>query len=192
MIRKNLLFFFLVYSLLSFKINAFNGMNIRFFEEGHTKAYFKMNAQFMEHSLSGLLIIKQMHAGEYRLVLTMETGIKVFDISIFPQKLKWHEAMPMYANPFVKKIIRKDLQLLLHRPFTEENSLPYGEVVREIKWKYLYSKQDENTLEKKRHKKKNAEMALKRINEQGLILQSEHTFGNTPYSSFYQRIPINP
>lgn len=170
-------------------------MNIRFFEENKDKALFKVYTQFMEHSFSGILVVKKINSEEIRMVMTMETGIKVYDVSIFPKKSKLNDGMPIFKNAFVKKVLLKDLQLLLHHPFETSASSNEAIIFKEGKYWFTENALQDSTFKKIRINKKHSikETALKTINERLIIQESQHLFSTAPYKSTYKRIEqINP
>lgn len=178
-----------VYSSIGIKSNAQNSKQIQLIETEQNKVLFKVSGAFMEYPISGILILKQMSETEYRAVMTMETGIKVYDISIKKGKKKLLESMPMYKNAFVKKMLFRDLDLLLHFPFLEPASQIFEQKIKEGKSEFIYKKGETNSFQKIRIKgKAEKEKAVKRYDENGLIMESDHAFHKFPYKATYTRI----
>lgn len=178
----------LVYSLFQFKLLAQESMNIRLFEEGENKVLFKVSGKLLEYHLSGVLIIKKMSAQELRAVMTMETGIKVYDVSITPKKMKLLEAMPAFKNPFVKSILFKDLALILHYPF----DIAQSSNTKEFKRKYAYSTIEDLKFQKSAFRgNKIQENTLKDTDSTGKIIHLKHDFNGIPYQIEYWRIDNN-
>jgi len=182
------LIFVLVYTLQSLYSLAQDPMNIRLFEEGENKVLLKVSGKLLDHNLSGILILKQMSTQEIRAVMTMETGIKVYDVSISQKKMRLLESMPAYKSPWVKNILFKDLALILHYPFTNTQSKDS----KEFKRNYEYSKQEEFVYRKAAYRgNKILEYSLKYIDSTGKIIHLKHNFNNIPYQIEYWRIENN-
>lgn len=163
---------------------------LRFFADSAGKALFKVNASLQDYRLSGMLIVKRMPGGEIRAVMTMETGIKVFDISAGPRKIRLNDAMKMYRNPFLRQILFRDLRLLLSIPelssLTNEGNTIHS---REGKWEYTYTQTGDSTFSKTRIKgRKACENADIQLDSDRLLQKSTHDFGKFPYRSEYQRL----
>lgn len=171
-------------------LHAAPELPVRFFADSAGRALFKVNASLQDYRLSGMLIVKRMPGGEIRAVMTMETGIKVFDISAGPRKIRLNDAMKMYRNPFLRQILFRDLRLLLSIPelcsLSNENGIIQS---REGKWKYTYANEGNNTLRKTRIKgRKACENADIQLDSDRLLQKSTHDFGKFPYRSEYQRL----
>lgn len=182
------LIFVLVYTLQSLYSLAQDPMNIRLFEEGENKVLLKVSGKLLDHNLSGILILKQMSTQEIRAVMTMETGIKVYDVSISQKKMRLLESMPAYKSPLVKNILFKDLALILHYPFAKTESKDS----KEFKRNYEYSKQEKLVYRKAAYRgNKILEYSLKDVDSTGKIIHIKHQFNNIPYQIEYWRIESN-
>lgn len=188
MIISARIIFVLVFVLYSLTSLAQEPMNIRLFEEGENKVLLKVSGKLLDHNLSGILILKQMTDQEIRAVMTMETGIKVYDVSISPKKMKLIESMPAYKSPLVKNILFKDLALILHYPFTKTQSKDS----KEFKRNYEYTKQEELIYRKAALRgNKILEYSLKDVDSTGKIIHLKHEFNGIPYQIEYWRIDNN-
>lgn len=151
---------------------------------------FKVSATLQEYRLSGMLIVKRLPSGEIRAVMTMETGIKVYDVSVDARRIRINESMGMYKNPFLKNILYRDLRLLIGLPELGRTAEKKGNtLVREGKWLYRYEKQPGQTGVKTRMKgRKACERATVDTDAAGVLQKSIHDFGGFPYRAEYQRL----
>lgn len=164
----------------------------RFFRDSSNKALFKVNASLQDYRLSGILIAKRIAPGEIRAVMTMETGLKVFDLSITDRRIRLHNAMKMYRNLFLKNVLYRDIRLLLSLPgLCREIRQKDGDThTREGARKYLYTG-SKNPLHYRKIRtkgKKHCEAALVETDREGVLLKSVHDFGGFPYRAEYQRL----
>ncbi|MBL0911227.1 MAG: hypothetical protein IBJ09_02555 [Bacteroidia bacterium] len=186
--------YFLLFLLgIALPLHAQHSLPWRFFAEGTDKALFKVSATLQEYRLSGMLIVKKLPSGEIRAVMTMETGIKVYDVSVDTRRIRINESMRMYKNPFLKNILYRDLRLLISLPeLGREIQKDDHTLLREGKWQYRYEKQSEQTYSKTRMKgKKACERAAAETDAAGVLQKSVHDFGGFPYRAEYHRLSGN-
>ncbi|MGQ3012432.1 MAG: hypothetical protein ACT6QS_01885 [Flavobacteriales bacterium] len=178
---------------IALPLHAQHNLPWRFFAEGTDKALFKVSATLQEYRLSGMLIVKKLSSGEIRAVMTMETGIKVYDVSVDARRIRINESMRMYKNPFLKNILYRDLRLLISLPeLGREMQKDGNTLIREGKWQYRYEKQSAQTCSKTRIKgKKACERATAETDAEGVLQKSVHDFGGFPYRAEYHRLGNN-
>lgn len=91
------------------------------FEDSFNSFLFKTNIQLYTKAFSGLLITKQIEPGYYRVILTSEMGMKLFDFEFRDTSFKVHYCVSQFNKPVVLKTIKKDIEILLMNNLREKH-----------------------------------------------------------------------
>jgi len=77
---------------------------------------FKAGVDVYGRYFSGLLFIKAIDStSSYRLIMTTETGLQLFDLELMPDRMIIHACMEKMNRKAVMKIIESDFRLLLEK-----------------------------------------------------------------------------
>lgn len=81
-------------------------------------SWYKASVDVYGHHLSGLLLVKNIAPGEYRVVLTSEAGVTLFDMAISSDgSFEVKRIIRQMDRKPVIEVLRKDFMLLLRLPF---------------------------------------------------------------------------
>lgn len=83
------------------------------FRDNFNSFLFKTNITVYGKDFSGLLVTKQMSAGDYRVIFTTELGMKLFDFEFKDSAFTLHYCVPQFNQPKLLKTIQKDIEILL-------------------------------------------------------------------------------
>jgi hypothetical protein len=90
------------------------------FGENFNSFLFKANIKIYGRELSGLLVTKQISAGDYRVIFTTELGIKLFDFGFKDSSFTLHYCVPQFDRPKLLKVIKEDIETLLMNNISEK------------------------------------------------------------------------
>jgi hypothetical protein len=118
----------LLYSLLllftSCSVSIFNGYHqnvtdtynapVSWFQSDTGHYLFNSKIDLMKNHFSGLMVIKPLAGGIYRVIFITEVGLKIFDMEFFPdQEVKVHYIMDAMNKKALIKTLSNDISLVL-------------------------------------------------------------------------------
>lgn len=124
---------------------------------------FKTNITVYCKDFSGLLVTKQMSAGDYRVIFTTELGMKLFDFEFKDTSFTLHYCVPQFNRPKLLNTIREDIEILLMNNLQDKTFQYYtepktGYFVHKLKtgkmYNYYFTEKDSKHLIKIEHSKK--------------------------------------
>jgi hypothetical protein len=83
------------------------------FGDNFNSFLFRTNITVYGKDFSGLLVTKQMAAGDYRVIFTTELGMKLFDFEFRDTSFTLHYCVPQFNRPKLLQTIREDIRILL-------------------------------------------------------------------------------
>ncbi|MDQ3046758.1 MAG: hypothetical protein M3R27_04355 [Bacteroidota bacterium] len=83
------------------------------FGDNFNSFLFKTNIRAYGRDFSGLLVTKQLHPQDYRVIFTTELGMKLFDFGFKDTAFTLHYCVPQFNRPALLKTIQKDIEVLL-------------------------------------------------------------------------------
>jgi len=83
------------------------------FDDTFTTALFKAQVDLYGKHFGGLLFLKSMNDSSYRLIMTTETGMQLFDMEIAPDTMIVHQCFEQLNRDAVIKTIETDFRLIL-------------------------------------------------------------------------------
>jgi hypothetical protein len=73
---------------------------------------YKSRIAFGKTEFGGLLFIKKISDNEYRGILTTEPGIKIFDISVYPDSIRKNYCIKPLSKNFTLRLLGQDVRVL--------------------------------------------------------------------------------
>lgn len=89
-----------------------------YFTDNPSRLVFKSSLTIASERFSGLLVVKQIVAGEYRCIYTTETGFKVFDLSIKNDSYVMNYGVGAIRKKMVSDRLAFTIQSMLLREFS--------------------------------------------------------------------------
>lgn len=89
-----------------------------YFSDQPSRLVFKSSLTIASERFSGLLVVKQIVAGEYRCIYTTETGFKVFDLSIKNDSYVLNYGVGAISKKMVSDRLAFTIQSMLLREFS--------------------------------------------------------------------------
>jgi hypothetical protein len=123
-----LLLMLLLHLLNGCSVSMFNGYHRNGADAGFTPVswfqsdtgyyLFNTNIDLIKNHFSGLMVIKPMTGGIYRVVFMTEVGLKIFDMEYFPDKpVRVHYIMDAMNRKALVNVLSNDISLMLMNRF---------------------------------------------------------------------------
>lgn len=84
---------------------------------------FKTNITVYGKNYSGLLVTKQMHPNDYRVIFTTELGMKLFDFEFKDTTFTMHYCVPQFNRPKLLQTIQHDIEVLLMNNLKDKKTI---------------------------------------------------------------------
>jgi len=99
------------------------------------------NIDVMKNHFSGLMVIKSLTNGGYRVVFITEVGLKIFDMEFVPgETVKVHYFMEALNKKILIRTLSADLKLLLFQPQENEKPVMYNSSPGQIMARYKHKR----------------------------------------------------
>lgn len=141
-----------------------------YFSNIETDYVYKASFDVFKHSFGGILIIKMIQNGNYRIVFTTEFGKKIFDFELVNKNFKTNYFLEDLNRKNIVSTLQKDLQLLVKqynnvlKEFNKDDEIIYQSLLNEQFNYYFFSKEDKQ-LTKIISTSKNKEKIILHLNQ---------------------------